>query len=92
MLPVERFSTKRLEREGLGLGKYFIKPSSTTPCFSLGSRFDSDMRSEDHLRSKKKNGPGPGSYDLPGAVKVAKAANVTSFGNATRGWSDILFF
>ena len=89
MFPGEHFSTKRPEREGLGPGTYFIKPSSTAPCFSLGSRFDSDVRSKDHLRPKKKDGPGPGSYDLPGAVKVAKATKETTFGKATRDWSDL---
>ena len=66
-----------------------MKPSSTAPCFSLGSRFDSDVRSKDHLRPKKKDGPGPGSYDLPGAVRVAKATKETTFGKAAREWSDL---
>jgi Sperm-tail PG-rich repeat len=89
MHPGERFSNKRPEREGLGPGTYFIKPSSTAPSFSVGGRFDSDVRSKDHLKPKKKDGPGPGSYDLPGAVQVAKPLKVTTFGKAARDWSDL---
>jgi hypothetical protein len=82
---------KRLDREGLGPGTYHIKAAQTAPMFSLGSRFDSDVRSKDHLRPKKVDGPGPGSYELPGAVKVAKSKGVkeTTFGNAKRDWSDL---
>ena len=49
-----------------------MKPVNTAPMFSLGSRFDSDVRSKDHIRPKKKDGPGPGSYELPGSVRIAK--------------------
>jgi len=85
----ERLHIKRLDREGLGPGTYTVKPTSTAPCFSLGSRFDSDVRSKDHLKPKKKDGPGPGSYDLPGSVNVATQLKNTTFGKATRDWSDL---
>jgi hypothetical protein len=58
----------RREHDGLGPGAYLIKAANTAPLFSMGSRFDSDVRSKDHLRPKKKDGPGPGSYALPGAI------------------------
>jgi hypothetical protein len=57
--------------------------------FSLGSRFDSDVRSKEHLRPKKKEGPGPGSYELPGSVRVANPLKSTTFGKAERDWSDL---
>ena len=56
--------------DGLGPGAYLIKASNTTPCFSMGSRFDSDVRSKDHIRPKKVDGPGPGSYALQGSIKI----------------------
>lgn len=34
------------ERDGLGPGAYAIKESNITPFFSMGSRFDSDVRSK----------------------------------------------
>lgn len=38
----------------------------------MGSRFDSDVRSKDHINPKKKDGPGPGSYALPSSIKVVE--------------------
>jgi hypothetical protein len=61
----------------------------------MGSRFDSDVRSKDHIRPKKKDGPGPGSYDLPGSIKIARSPSMsstvtkTTFGKANRDWSDL---
>lgn len=66
-----------------------IKASNTAPNFSMGSRFDSDVRSKDHLHPKKKDGPGPGSYPLPGCVRVANSTKRTTFGCAGRDWSDL---
>lgn len=65
------------------------------PMFSMGSRFDSDVRSKDHLRPKKKDGPGPGSYALPSGLNVYKSTSMdkekkkTSWGKAGRDWSDL---
>ena len=84
-----RLTLKRLDREGLGPGTYHIKPAMTSPMCSLGSRFDSDVRSKDHLHPKKKDGPGPGSYDLPSSVKVATQLKNPTFGKAQRDWSDL---
>jgi hypothetical protein len=39
----------------------------------MGSRFDSDVRSKDHIKPRKKDGPGPGSYEIPSALKDVKA-------------------
>lgn len=55
----------------------------------MGSRFDSDVRSKDHLKPRKKEGPGPGSYELPGCVRVAKSTKRPTFGMAERDWSDL---
>ena len=55
----------------------------------MGSRFDSDVRSKDHLKPRKKEGPGPGSYELPGCVRVAKSTKRATFGMAERDWSDL---
>lgn len=83
----------RIEHDGLGPGAYLIKPSNTAPCFSMGSRFDSDVRSKDHIKPRKVDGPGPGSYVAPSSIKVAKvpenAQKKTTFGMATRDWSDL---
>ena len=59
----------------LGPGAYSIKPNNTAPMFSMGSRFDSDVRSKDHLRPRKSDGPGPGSYALPSALNVYKSTD-----------------
>lgn len=38
----------------------------------MGSRFDSDVRSKNHLKPKKVDGPGPGDYALPSSINVPK--------------------
>ena len=76
-------------QDGLGPGTYQIKASSTAPMFSLGSRFDSDVRSKDHLRPKKREGPGPGSYELQSSLRPAKQLKNPTFGMAERDWSDL---
>lgn len=58
----------------MGPGAYVIKPNLTTPLFTMGSRFDSDIRNKDHLRPKKKDGPGPGSYESASSINI-KALN-----------------
>lgn len=61
----------------------------------MGSRFDSDVRSKDHLRPKKKDGPGPGSYTMPSSFKIYKPDDKdkeikkTTWGKAEREWSDL---
>ena len=79
----------RRDHDGLGPGAYLIKAQNTAPLFSMGSRFDSDVRSKDHLKPRKVDGPGPGDYPLPGAIKVAKSCKRTTFGMAGRDWSDL---
>ena len=58
-----------------------------------GSRFDSAIRAKPHLRPKKMDGPGPGDYELPGAVRVhkrnASSTQHSTFGGANRDWSDL---
>lgn len=79
-------SNDRREHDGLGPGAYLIKAANTAPLFSMGSRFDSDVRSKDHIRPKKKDGPGPGSYAMPSSIRVDKASpnaqKKTTFGMA----------
>ena len=60
------------DKDGLGPGAYNIKVPRTTPIFSFGTRFGSSIRSKDHLRPRKVDGPGPGSYKLPSSVKTGK--------------------
>jgi len=50
------------DKNPLGPDTYNIKPMNTSSCFSFGTRFDSDIRSKNHVRWKKAEGPGPGSY------------------------------
>ena len=58
-----------------------------------GTRFDSQIRAKPHLRPKKMDGPGPGDYELPGAVRVhkrnASSTQHSTFGGANRDWSDL---
>ena len=61
----------------------------------MGSRFNSSIRSKDHLRPKKIDGPGPGSYKLPSGLKTGKRTvsshdsfKTTTFGNAKRGFVE----
>lgn len=66
-----------------------MKGNQTAPLFTMGSRFDSDVRSKDHIRPRKKDGPGPGSYDMGSSLRVAKLGNKNTFGKASRDWSDL---
>jgi hypothetical protein len=62
------------------------------PCFSMGSRFDSDIRSKDHIKPRKSDVPGPGSYSHSSSLKVlpplGKSAK-TTFGTGQRNWNRI---
>ncbi len=62
-------SLDKRDQDGLGPGAYLVKASNTAPLFTFGSRFDSDVRSKDHLHPKKKDGPGPGSYDMGSSIR-----------------------
>ena len=55
----------------------------------MGSRFDSDVRSKDHIRPRKKDGPGPGSYEARSSINAAKIGNKNTFGKSTREWSNL---
>jgi hypothetical protein len=82
-------TSERRDHEGLGPGAYLIKGANTAPCFSMGSRFDSDVRSKDHLQWRKKEGPGPGSYDSKSCIKIENPKKRPTFGTAGREWSDL---
>ncbi len=81
---------ERHDRETLGPGAYLVKNINTTPEFTFGSRFDTDIRSKDHLRPRKKDGPGPGSYTMPSSFKIYnpkpddKEKKKTTWGKAHR--------
>ena len=74
----------KIEKDGLGPGAYLIKGGNTAPQFSFGSRFDTDIRSKDHIRPKKVDGPGPGSYTAPSSINVAKPDKKNRWGKASR--------
>jgi hypothetical protein len=82
------------ERDGLGPGAYSIAAPRAGPKFTFGSRFNSSIRSKDHLRPRKVDGPGPGSYKLPSTVKAIKrteshvdSLKSSTFGGAQRGFN-----
>jgi hypothetical protein len=55
--------------------------------FSFGTRFNSSFRSKDHLRPRKVDGPGPGSYKLPSTVSTGLSKSATDFSRGTFGSS-----
>ena len=58
----DRNFTKAVIKDALGPGLYTIKVPQAGAQFSFGSRFNSDIRSKEHLFPKKADGPGPGDY------------------------------
>lgn len=60
----KKFNDGKNLQNPVGPGAYTIKDNHTAPIFSFGSRFDSDIRSKDHLKPRKKLEPGPGSYEM----------------------------
>ena len=50
---------------GLAPNTYIIKSSSTAPTYSFGSRFDTDIRSKNHVKHEKLDKPAPGTYSPP---------------------------
>lgn len=86
-------SKSLLQKDALGPGEYTIKEPINSPVFSFGSRFNSDIRSKEHLKPKKVDGPGPGDYLLHSAIRVQKRALSSTqdctFGKAGREWSDL---
>jgi hypothetical protein len=54
-------------------GKFRVKEATPGPTF--GSRFNSSIRSKEHMCPRKAEGPGPGDYKLPGAIKIHRRAN-----------------
>ena len=80
-------------KQAYSLGARFDE--KRTPMYKKadGTRFDSQIRAKPHLRPKKMDGPGPGDYQLPGAVRVHKrntsSTQHSTFGGASREWSDL---
>ena len=80
------------KNESLGPGPpgYTLKLLNSAPMCSFGSRFDSDIRSKGHLKPKKADGPGPGSYELPSGLKTYQGSDTynekkkTTWGTADR--------
>ena len=56
----------------MGPGNYTVKIPNNAPIYSFGNRLESNIRSKEHLKPKKVDGPGPGAYKLPSSVKVVK--------------------
>ena len=54
---------KRMDDRG-----YDLPVEIAGPIYSFGRRFNSSIRSKEHLRPKKVDGPGPGAYKLPSSV------------------------
>lgn len=81
------------EKDGLGPGAYTVKMPKVAPIFSFGTRFNSSIRSKDHLRPAKSDGPGPGSHKLPSTVEVQKrhkdSTQASTFGNSGRQISNL---
>ena len=84
------------EKDGLGPGAYVIKVPRTTPVFSFGGRFNSSIRSKDHLRPTKVDGPGPGAYKMPSSIRTGKrteshmdALKASTFGKSNRNFTDL---
>ena len=78
--------------DGLGPGQYHVKLPTSAPIRSFGTRFNSSIRSKDHLKPKKVDGPGPGAYKLPGSVVVKdeiKGEFKTTFGTSARNFIDL---
>mmetsp|Transcript_33906 Transcript_33906/g.24952 ORF Transcript_33906/g.24952 Transcript_33906/m.24952 type:complete len:154 (+) Transcript_33906:289-750(+) len=86
-------SLDKKDQDGLGPGAYFPKAQKTAPTFAFGVKFDSDIRSKDHIHPRKKDGPGPGSYDMGSTLKIAskseKGKQETTWGKAQRDWSSL---
>mmetsp|Transcript_7022 Transcript_7022/g.11799 ORF Transcript_7022/g.11799 Transcript_7022/m.11799 type:complete len:230 (+) Transcript_7022:291-980(+) len=79
--------------DGPDPSSYNIKLLNQAPTYSFGTRFDSSIRSKNHLRPAKVDGPGPGSYKLPGSVQLVRrhpmSVNRTSFGTSGRQFIDL---
>jgi len=59
---------------------------------TFGSRYSSSVRNFDHMGPKKVDGAGPGSYKLPGSVRVKHrhpaSVNRTTFGTSSRAFEN----
>lgn len=87
------FSKQKKEHEGPDA--IMIKTVSTAPCFSFGSRFNNSIRSKNHLKPDKKDGPGPGSYEAKSSINAYKRSDQDekiskcTFGDGTRNFINI---
>lgn len=79
--------------DGLGPDQYTLPKFPAGPLFSFGSRFSSSVRNIDHLRPRKVEGPGPGSYKLPSSVQIKTrhpaSVHRTTFGTSLREFNDL---
>jgi hypothetical protein len=82
-----------VQKDAVGPGLYHIKEAQPGPVFTFGSRFNSDIRSKEHLHPKKAEGPGPGDYQVPGSIRAlhrsATSKQNCTFGNGKRQFSDL---
>lgn len=79
--------------DGLGPGAYNMKLNQSGPFFKFGTRFNSSVRSTNHINPTKVDGPGPGAYKMPSSIRVnqnhPKSVGRTTFGTSGRQYSDL---
>ena len=79
--------------DSLGPASYTLPKYASGNLFSFGSRFASSVRNTDHLRPRKIDGPGPGSYKLPSSVQIKSrhpaSVHRTTFGTSLREFNDL---
>jgi len=56
----DRIPAQTITKDALGPGLYQVKPFPPGAAYTMGSRFNSDIRSKEYLYPKKADDPGPG--------------------------------
>lgn len=78
---------KNPPKDGANAGKGDVVVPPGGPQYSFGSRFDSDIRAKPHLKPKKVDGPGPGDYQLQGAIQCHSKNVGATWGHGERDWA-----
>ena len=73
MGPPPRKIDLNAKNDPVGPASYNPKPIKTTPHFTFGMNFGSDILSQDHIKPKKVDGPGPGSYGAKSSFEIKKS-------------------
>lgn len=80
--------------EEVKVGKFDPKPDKVVmqEVIKSPSRFNPSVRSKEHMKATKADGPGPGDYKLQSAIRVHTRNNSSTFttfgGRDKRGWSE----